>query len=280
MKRNNSPPHLFRQTIWALGLREWTASLRSPAMYIATTVAAILQVQILSAPLSFLSNNRLLVMRDPLIPAFLGSIAVVAIYIVISATTSLVREREQQTLRELFYTPINHTTLIVAKFVGQFLTALACVLIAFALILLGSWVTQFAISVQLTWAIFLCLLLLANMIAFGLTLSVYALSARAAILLLLATLFFLSGVQIVNRAIVQIFPLVESSMLVYMLPVLTVINAIAAILSPLAYLMRGLEAVSLSSTSGILFGILTSVAYTTIFLLVAVQISRWRGVTR
>jgi ABC-type transport system involved in multi-copper enzyme maturation permease subunit len=280
MRKQTAFTNSFWQTTWTLGLREWLSSLRSPALYIAGVIAAFFQMQILAAQMSFINDYRLFVVRDPLIPAFLGAVAVAAIYITTTSTTTLVREREQQTLRDLFYTPVSHSSLVAGKFTGQLLNGVTVLLIAFLVTVIGAWLTQFILSAQFLFSVILCVLLIANMIAFGLVLSAFAPTARAAVLLLFVTIIAMVGIQIGERVIAFIGPLFEVGFFGYLMPVINTLTLLAGYVSPLAYLLRGLEAIAQSNGAGILLGVISSLAYTAVFLYLASWISNWRGVSR
>ncbi|HBY93125.1 MAG TPA: hypothetical protein DEP84_04030 [Chloroflexi bacterium] len=279
MIRQAVPRRLFWRSIWALARRDWLAAVRSPVPYIAALLAALVTAYLLSVPLSFLGDYGLLVATDPLVPAFSGAIAVTAIYTAIAAVTAIIQEREQRTLRVLFYTPITETSLILAKFAGVLLHALTVLLIACISATISAIVTRFALSGQLLWTLPLSLLLLADMAAFGLALSASAPSTRTAVFGLVALLFVLFGLQLTGRVAEQVLPALGGGLVAVLAPVLNAISAVTGVISPLAYLLRGLQAVALGNAGEYASNIVASIVYTAVLLALAVRIVAWRGVS-
>lgn len=275
------PPRVNRltfQTAKTLAVNEWLASFRSPGMYIVATLACLIQIQILTAPLSFLRDYGLLITQDPLIPAFLGAMAVIVLYAAIIAAISIVNEREKRTLQVLFYTPVSHQSLVLAKYLAQLLSSLSLLSITVIFLAFTAWITKFPMGLDLFWALLLSIFLVSAMVAFGLSISAYARSVRGAVLLFLILLVLLFGLQIFGRVLDQVLPVSNPNLLVYLTPALDVILFVTAQFSPLAYLLRGLEAVALSSSLDYLLSALLSLTFSAVFLWLTFRLSHWRGV--
>lgn len=263
---------------WSIARREGLNGLRSPSTYIVASLVAVVQVFILSAPMGYINEFGLYVSNSPLIPAFLGAIAVISTYVAFSATISLVQEREQHTLEVLFYTPIDHNSLILGKYLGQILNSLFVILITVIFLLAIAILMNLTLSVQLVWAIVLCIMLVSSMVAFGLTISAISSSIRGALLLLVGLLLILFGLQIAFRVVDQILPLQGSNTLFYITPWLKAITELISVISPLTYLLKGLEATAIASGRDFIMNLVASIIYTGIFLGLATWISSHHGV--
>lgn len=263
---------------WGLAKRELIASLRSPGIYLAAAIAVFFEAQSLSVSLDFLQDYRLLVAQDLVLPAFLGAVVIAGLYAAVAAAASIVQERERKTLRVLFYTPLDYSSLIAGKYLAQMLGACLILLAAAVYSIAASAYTSFRLDASLLGAALLSVLLLSSMVAFGLALSALAHSTRAAVLLLLVILALLFAAQLAPRVIAGLLPLQNSSLLVYTLPLANLLSAVAAWLSPLAYLLKGMEAAALTSTSDYLLVVLASLAYSAVFMMLTLWFLKRRGV--
>jgi ABC-type transport system involved in multi-copper enzyme maturation permease subunit len=264
--------------IWTLAKRQALNGLRAPSTYIVASLVAIVQAVILTAPLDYLSEFGLYVSNNPLIPAFLGGIAVISTYVAITAAISLVQERENQTLRVLFYTPVDHNSLILGKYCAQILNSLVVLSIAVLYLIIIAILTNLSVGTQLAWAVVLCIMLVSSMVAFGLTISAISNSIRTSLMLLFGLLILLFGLQIASRVINQILPGQGSSTLIFVNPLLDALTAFITLFSPLTYLLKGLEAAAIASGRDFIINLGASLVYTATFLVLATWISKRRGV--
>ena len=224
------------------------------------------------------SKNHEVVPNSPLIPAFLGAIAVISTYVALTATISLVQEREKHTLKVLFYTPIDHYSLILGKYLGQIINSLVVIFITVIYLLAIALLMNFALSIELVWAGVLCIMLVSSMVAFGLTISAISGSIRSALLLLIGLLLLLFGLQIAVRVVDQIQSLQGSNTLFLLTPWLKAITDLISIFSPLTYLLKGLEATAIASGRDVIMNLIASFIYTGVFLGLATWLSRRHGV--
>lgn len=278
MNSGAMPLQLNIQCVWSIAKREWLHGLRSPSIYIVGSLVTLVQAFILSASLDYLDEFGLYVSNSPLIPAFLGAIAVVSIYVALTATISLVQERERHTLKVLFYTPVDHNSLIFGKYLAQILNSMVVILIAVIYLLTTAILMNLSVSLQLVWSIFLCIMLVSSMVAFGLTISAISRSIRGALLLLIGLLLILFGLQIVVRVFDQILPLQGSITFLHMTPWFRAIMYFVSLLSPLTHLLRGLEATAVASVRDFIVNLVVSFIYTGVFLGLAAWISSRHGV--
>lgn len=263
---------------WSIARHEWLNGLQSPGTYIVGSLVAFVQVFILSAPLDYLNEFGLYVSTSPLIPAFLGAVAVISTYVAITATISLVQEREKQTLKVLFFTPVDHNSLILGKYLAQILNSIVVILMTVIYLLAIALLMNLSLSVQLFWSVVLCIMLVSSMVAFGLTISAISRSIRAALLLLIGLLIILFGLQIVVRVVEQTITLQGSNTLFYITPWLKAVTDLISVFSPLTYLLKGLEAAAVASGRDLIINLVASFIYTGIFLGLATRLSRRHGV--
>jgi hypothetical protein len=135
-----------------------------------------------------------------------------------------------------------------------------------------------ALSIQLVWAVVLCIMLVSSMVAFGLTISAISSSIRSALLMLIGLLLLLFGLQIAVRVVDQILPLQGSNTVFLLTPWLKAITDLISIFSPLTYLLKGLEATAIASGRDFIMNLIASFIYTGVFLGLATWLSRRHGV--
>lgn len=255
---------------WPIARRELRALLTSPGIYVVASLAAVAESQALAVPLGLLADLRLYVATDPLLPAFLTSIVIVGLFAAIAAAATLVQEKERKTLRTLLYTPVEFSTIVLGKYGAIVLASLLALSMAMLFLLFSAWLTSLRPSWQLLLALLLGGALVSAMVAFGLAVSAVARSTRAALLLLIGTLILLFGLQLAGRVVEQMLAMGGGGALAYLLPLVNGVAAVAAVISPLAYVLRGIEAISLGSTADYLLSLGATAVYSLVFLALAI----------
>lgn len=260
--------------------REVQALVRGMAGYAALAIALVAAGWFLATDLERVRANGLLVQGNPFQAPLLVAVVALSIFLAISAVVSVARERERGTLEVLFYGPIDEPAYIAGKFAGQvvgYLLALPVLTVSFLLI---SLLTGFRFSNLLLVSLVASVVPAAEVVAFGLLLSVVAGRLRSAILLFIGVVvLFLSSA--VAYGVVSSIP-VESpaSPILPLRDALAALDALVDWLSPFAYFDRVLENVALGAWPPAITALLAGLGHAAVSLGLAAAGLRWRGVRR
>jgi ABC-type transport system involved in multi-copper enzyme maturation permease subunit len=221
--------------------REARSVLRGLGGYVALTVALVAATWVLLIDLRALEAGGLLVLADPFGSPLAIAMLVLALFLAVSAAVSVARDRESGTLEVLFYGPVDEIAYILGKVGGllvAWLVALPLVLAALALL---SLMTKLALTPSILVSLALSIVPAAEIIGFGVLLSVATGRVRNAVLLLIGIIAVLFGVTLAY-GMVLLVPISDPSS-----PVLALRDALAALdagarwVSPFAYLERVVE---------------------------------------
>ena len=159
------------------------------------------------------------------------------LFVATEATLSIARPREQGSLQVLFFAPIDETILIIGNFLTGLLVYLLFVILTIPFLLLLVWVANFAIPTILLWALVPTVFAVAAALSFGLFLSAAAPSARAAVLILVAGILILLGLQSAYTALLNIPPTSRFfDALLFIRSILASLQTILAWISPIRML--------------------------------------------
>jgi ABC-type transport system involved in multi-copper enzyme maturation permease subunit len=256
--------------------RELFALLRSPSPLVALGVALTAASLGVRTVLGEIAESGLLARASPLyFPLFVATV-VLASALAISSTLSVAREREAGTLEVLFYGPVDATACVVGKYAAQVLAYLAlCPLLA-ASLLAYAWLTSLRFSGDLVLGLLLSALAAACTIAFGIFLSTLCGSIRAAILILVGVGGALIAVQAGSWLLAGLPA--RSVALAVVGPALAAANHVVNVVSPFAYLDRGMEAALVGDPGAYAGAVLSSLVYVAVLLVGATWSLHRRGV--
>jgi ABC-type transport system involved in multi-copper enzyme maturation permease subunit len=258
--------------------REVQALVRGLAGYGALATALLAAGWFLSTDLARVRTNGLLVQDSPFQAPLLAAALVLSIFLALSAVVSVARERERGTLEVLFYGPIDEPSYIVGKFLGQvggYLLALPILLVSFVLL---SLLSGFLLSPLLVLGLLASLVPAAEVVAFGLLLSVLAGRLRTALLLFVSVIALFLAVTVAHDFL-STWPIDNPASPI--LPVREALGALDAVvqwLSPFAYLERILENIALGAGPPTAVALLAGLAHLGLGLGLASLALRRRGV--
>lgn len=263
-----------------IALREAKGAIRGIGGYIALTVALLAGIWILLVDVRALEAGGVLVLSDPFAPAFTIAMLVLALFLAVSAAVSAARDRESGTLEVLFYGPVDEISYVLGKVGGllvAFAAALPLLLASFALLGL---MTGFALTTRILFGLALSIVPAAEIIGFGVLLSVGTSHVRTAVLLLVAVIASLLGIS-VAYSLVLLVPITDAAS-----PVLPLRDALAALdagvrwLSPFSYLERVVDGVTRGAWRSAIVGLVIAIGYAAIVIVLAAFWLRRRGVQR
>jgi ABC-type transport system involved in multi-copper enzyme maturation permease subunit len=261
-----------------LAEREVQTLVRGVGGYVALTVALVAVAWLVGTDLERARSSGLLVRDNPFQGPLLAAVLVLSMFLSISAVVSVARERERGTLEVLFYGPVDEPGYLFGKFAGQvlaYLLALPLLLLCFLLI---GFTTGFLIPRALFFGLVASVVPVAEVVAFGLLLSVLAGRLRTSILLFIGVTVLFLAIS-VGYSVVSTIPLENPAS-----PILPLRDSLAALdtvvdwLSPFAYLERVLENIALGAWPTVLTSLLAGLGHVAITLALASLLLRRRGV--
>lgn len=181
-------------------------TLFSWGIYITATIAVGIAAMLVFNSVRFVGESSLNIIAQPFLRPLQTALTLATLFVAVEATLSIARPREQGSLQILFFAPIDEPILIGGNFLAGLLVYILFVLLTLPTLLLLAWATNFVIPLQLLWAMVPTLSVVAVAVAFGLFVSAAAPSARAAVLILVAGILVLLGLQSAYTALLSIPP--------------------------------------------------------------------------
>ena len=239
-----------------VGRRALISSLYSPGIYVITSLALLVASTLVLNNLAFLDENGLLVLTRPFfLPAFACTL-LLSLYLALHATLQLVREREQCTLKVLFFGPVDGVSYLLGRLWSQLLLfAMAAGLVLLWAIGLG-WLTNLLVQVDLLAVLGLGLLANGAVVAFGLLVGGWGRTARTALVLFLLALLLVLVAQFGTPVVEQLAsqtPANRQNSLLYLRGALDGLNALLLWLSPFAQMSLGMDALLVGDGVRLLF---------------------------
>lgn len=279
MSANLSRNSLRWHTIRRIATQQPRDTLFGWGIYITAAISvSIAALQIFNS-VRFVGESSLNIVAQPFLLPLQAALSLAILFVAIEATLAIARPREQGSLQVLFFAPIDESILIGGNFLAGLLVYILFVLLTLPILLLLAWITNFVIPVILLWAIIPTILAVSVTIAFGLFVSAAAPSARAAVLILVAGILILLGLQSAYTALLNIPP--TSRFFDALLLIRTILANLQTILSWLSP-FRMLDVILTSSLNSDWLALVRqlgiSLATTIIWLFAAVRMLQRRGV--
>lgn len=228
-----------------VGQRSTISSLYSPGVYAATVLALLVASTLVLNNLAFLDENGLLVLTRPFfLPVFVCTV-LLSLYLSLHATLHLVREREQGTLKVLFFGPVDGVSYLLGRLWSQsLLFAMAGGVVLFWAIGLG-WLTNLLVQADLLAVLGLGLLTNSGIVAFGLLVGAWGRTARTALVLFLLAVLLVLVAQFGTPVVEQLAsntPANRQDSLLFLRTALDGLNGLLLWFSPFAQMSRGMDA--------------------------------------
>jgi len=228
-----------------VGRRALISSLYSPGVYAVTALGLVAASTLVLNNLAFLDENGLLVLTRPFfLPVFVCAV-LLSLYFSLHATLQLVREREQGTLKVLFFGPVDGVSYLLGRLWSQtILFALAAGVVLLWAIGLG-WLTNLLVQADLLPVLGLGLLANGAVVAFGLLVGAWGRTARTALVLFLLTLLLILAAQFGTPVVEQMASQTSANRqnsLLFLRTALDGLNGLLLWLSPFAQMSRGMDA--------------------------------------
>jgi ABC-type multidrug transport system permease subunit len=276
----DSVARLRLNAAWVVGVREFRAAMRGLGVYVMATAALAAAGWALLADVRAVRSSGLLVHANPFGVALAAAVFALALFLAVSAVVSAARDRERGTMEVLFYGPVDEFAYVVGK-VGGLLAVYVALLpvLLVALLVIGA-MTGFLLSGAILLGLVLSIIPAAEIVGFGVLLSIATNRVRTAILLFIAVVALLIGLSIAYT-LVLLVPIEDPSS--PMLPVrdgLAAANAVAVWVSPFTYVDRVVESSLSGAWRTALWSLAAAVCYAAATIVLAAAWLRRRGVAR
>ena len=227
----------------------------------------------------FVGESSLNILAQPFLLPLQAALSLAILFVATEATLAIARPREQGSLQILFFAPIDEPILIGGNFLAGLLVYILFILLTLPILLLLAWITNFVIPTILLWAIIPTIFAVGVTIAFGLFVSAAAPSARAAVLVLVAGILILLGLQSAYTALLNVPPTSRFfDALLFIRTILANLQTILSWLSP----FRMLDVILTSSLNNDWLALIKQLGIAlvmiVIWLFAAVRMLRHRGV--
>ncbi|MDH3669472.1 MAG: ABC transporter permease [Paracoccaceae bacterium] len=269
-----------RTVVSVIAWREAKATMRGISGYAAITIALIVATWILLVDVRALEAGGHLVLADPFGPPLTIAMLVLALFLAVSAAVSAARDRESGTLEVLFYGPVDEISYVLGKIGGLLLAYLAALPLLLASLSLLALMTGFSLTLVIVASLILSIVPAAEIVGFGVLLSIGTNRVRTAVLLLIGITVVLLGIT-VAYSMVLLIPIEDpSSPVLPLRDVLAALDAGVRWISPFAYLERVVDAAVTGAWRTALISLAVAVAYTAVMICLAAYWMRRRGVHR
>ena len=259
---------------------EFLKALFSFQNYIAVFLSLGVAWWIVNNMINTVAQNGLIIEANPFMLSFLATLLPYAVFLALAVAVSLAREIEQRTFEVLFFAPIRFTSFVLGRFLGQltyYLIALPLVLIFFI-----GYATSMNLRVGLglLGAIALSPFVVASVVGFGFLIAAYLRKTRVTVVVLLAVVLLLLGVQFAHVLLPTLQPAEADTTLLVLTDVVGVIYRVVEWISPFAYLTKGIDAAQIGAPELYARVVLASLAYTVLTLLLSVWVLQEKGISR
>lgn len=268
---------------WVAGVIAWReagAVMRGIGVYVALALALVAAAWVLLIDVRALEAAGILVLADPFRAPLAFAMLVLAAFLALSAAVSTARDRESGTLEVLFYAPVDEISCVLGKVGGLLVVYVAALPMLFAAFALLALITGFALTPAILLSLALSIVPAAEVVSFGVLLSIGAGRVRTAVLLLLgATAVLLSAA--LAYGMVLLVPITDpSSPVLALRDALAALDAIVRWISPFAYLERVIDGALTGAWRAALTSLAAAVGYTLLMMAGAAYSLRRRGVYR
>ena len=231
-------PSLLRwQTIRRIAIQRSRDSLFGWGLYITATAAIGAAALLIFNSVRFVGESSLNIVTQPFLIPLQVALTLAMLFVAIEATLSIARPREQGSLQVLFFAPIDEPILIGGNFLTGLLVYIFFVILTLPILFLLVWASNFVFPTVLLWAIIPTIFAVSVALAFGLFVSAAAPSARVAVLILVAGILILLGLQSAYTALLNIPPTSRFfDALLFIRSVLASLQSILSWLSPIRML--------------------------------------------
>ncbi len=176
------------------------------AIYVTAALGLAIAAFLLYNSLRFTAESGLSIIARPFFNPLLIASTLALLFVSVNAALAVARPREQGALQLLFYAPVDSWTVVGAHFLSGVATYGMILALLLPPLLLLAMLTNYVIPTALLIGLLPTVLAAGLAVAFGLFISTFATSGRAAILLLVLAILLLFAIQGSYLALLNIPP--------------------------------------------------------------------------
>jgi ABC-type transport system involved in multi-copper enzyme maturation permease subunit len=267
-------------TIRCLSARELKVSLLSPGLYVPVTVGFIVASAVIRNYLKSIEGNGMLILANPLNQPLYWCIIVASVYLALSSTISMAREKESGTLEMLFHGPVDMPSFVIGKFVEHIGTYLVFAVLFVAFFIATSFLTNFGFDISFAKVLLSSIFLASCTVSFGTLISAITAKVKNAALVFSGLVVIFLAVQFMGSVLVNIQPDNYSSFAAYLKLIVDGITSLFSWISPFSYLTRGISAIDTGNTGAFFISLGQSLVYVVVTLYLSILAFRKKGVKR
>lgn len=248
-------------------------------IYVTATVSLGLAALQIYNSVRFVSESSLNILAQPFLLPLQVALSLAMLFVAVESALAIARPREQGSLQILFFAPLDEQILIGGNVLSGLLVYLLFVLLTLPILLLLAWISNYVIPTKLLLAIIPTIIVVGVTITFSLFVSAAAPSARSAVLILVAGILILLGLQSAYTALLNIPPTSRFfDALLYIRIILAYLQSVLSWLSPFRMLDVILKASLNNDWLALIRQLGISLIMTLIWLVAAVRMLQRRGV--
>jgi hypothetical protein len=232
-----------RHSTWALLCYRAWSMVHGNSLYVLAIGTLILVAALTNDFLAFVKAGGITISQNPFQTPSTIALHLAAIYLALSVTVSMSREREQGTLLVLSFGPLTPGGYLLSWLGSQvFAYLILCVMLTLGLAGVAT-VSGLELSVTIFTFAALSTPVAATTMAFGILVGSLGRDTRGSLFIFLAVTLFLVGLEALNAYFVTLTPEQVPSALVPVSRTVALVSVFLIWISPYSYLTRGLNAV-------------------------------------
>lgn len=245
--------------------------------YLAVFLSLGVAWAMLNGTMDTIRDQGLLVEANPFLLPFLATLLPYAVFLALAVAVSLAREMEGRTMEVLFYTPVEFSSFVMGRFLGQ----MTYYFVALPLIVLFFFGHAFSVNLRITpgffGAVVLSPFMVACVVGFGILIASLLRRARLTVVVLLVVISLLLVIQLGHEVLPALQTEDISTSMVVLSDVVDVAYRLIEWVSPFVFLDKGVEAAQIGESYRYGTVLLSSFVYTCIALILSILILRRRG---
>jgi ABC-type transport system involved in multi-copper enzyme maturation permease subunit len=193
--KKSSHSRALWHAVLTLQARASQSTLNSLGIYITLAAGLLTASLVVHNNLRYTERSLIFVTLEPLFLPILVNLALVAVYLAVTSSISIARERDRGTLEVLLYGPVDETAFILSVFVAQLKIYVLALLVTLVWANLITWLLHLLFSPGLLLMLLTSVIMAGGVIAFGILTAAWGGRARTALVYFFLVVLFLVAVQ-------------------------------------------------------------------------------------
>ncbi|MEW5865402.1 MAG: ABC transporter permease subunit [Bacillota bacterium] len=265
-------------TIKVISSRGLISTLFGPGFYIVMCLSLLAPSILIYSYLGSVRETGLASMSNLIGTPFSVWVSIWGLFLSISSSLAVSREKELGTIEELFYGPVGPTDYVLARYVEHLLVYLVALAVSVCYFSMVSLLTNFSMSGTFIPTLLLSIFSVSTMVAFGILVSVVASKTRSSLTLLLTVALIFLGLDLAQGFLLGHSLGDPVGALPFGMSVLGWIARLTRWVSPFSNLGMGMDAAARGDIRAYGIVLVHSAAYSCAMLWMAVNRLKRKGV--